>query len=238
MTDDAREWILRVGVDGTALEAGRLEAVIAAHRQERAGRVGEEPAFELADAAPVDRRGIAVLFVARHHAALAADALPHVEVEAVLLARRGRALRHACGNVVDRRGRGQRAGPRTRRDVGNLPRLFPGAPQERQTAFAAAQLRRDETVLGAAQLRRHNGHQSWNSLRTRRGAVDPYSGDATGALAATGNELRVWRQGQRLAVAPRASKRAAHIEDTRRGRAEQGGPRLRCCRPRVTNRHF
>jgi hypothetical protein len=53
--------------------------------------VGIPPTFDFADASPVDRRRIAILLVARHDAALAADALAHVEVEAVLLSRSRRA---------------------------------------------------------------------------------------------------------------------------------------------------
>ena len=55
----------------------------------------EEAAFDLADAAPVDRRGVAVLLVAGNHAALAADAAAHVDVEAVLLAGLWQPRRHA-----------------------------------------------------------------------------------------------------------------------------------------------
>jgi hypothetical protein len=68
--------------------------MIAAHGEVIALRVGIVTAFYLAHAPPVERRGIAVLFVARHHAALAADALGHVEVKAVLLARFQRTLRN------------------------------------------------------------------------------------------------------------------------------------------------
>ena len=50
------------------------------------------PALDFAHAPPVDRRRIAVLFVAGHHAALAADALRHVEVKAILFAGFQRAL--------------------------------------------------------------------------------------------------------------------------------------------------
>ena len=43
--------------------------------------------FDLAYASPQDVGGVAILFVARYHAALTANALRHVEMEAVLLAR-------------------------------------------------------------------------------------------------------------------------------------------------------
>ena len=72
-------------------------------------------AFDLADAPPVDRRRIAVLLVARDDAALAADALAHVEVKPVLLARFGRAKRHARGQ---RREHGARRAPQTRERAG------------------------------------------------------------------------------------------------------------------------
>jgi hypothetical protein len=49
---------------------------------------------------PVDRCGIAVLFVARDNAALAGDALPHVEVEAVLLSGVRRARRDQAGAIT------------------------------------------------------------------------------------------------------------------------------------------
>ena len=97
MAHDAGQRILRVGIDRAALEAGRLEAVVAAHRQVDSAACGIPAAFDLADAPPVDRRGIAVLLVAGDDAALAADALPHVEVEAVLLAGSGaRSGMRAC----------------------------------------------------------------------------------------------------------------------------------------------
>jgi hypothetical protein len=42
-------------------------------------------AFDFADAPPIDCSGVAVLLVARDDAALAADALAHVEMKPVLL---------------------------------------------------------------------------------------------------------------------------------------------------------
>ena len=57
-------------------------------------RVRIPAAFDLADAAPVDRRRVAVLLVAGDDAALAADAAAHVEVKPVLLAGPRRARRH------------------------------------------------------------------------------------------------------------------------------------------------
>ena len=72
----------------------RLQAVVAAHRKVVALRIRIVAAFHFAHAPPVDRRRIAVLFVAGHHTALAADALRHIEVKAVLLARLESAFRN------------------------------------------------------------------------------------------------------------------------------------------------
>jgi hypothetical protein len=47
------------------------------------------PPLDFTDPLPVDLRGITILLVASNYAALAADALPHIEVEAILLARAG-----------------------------------------------------------------------------------------------------------------------------------------------------
>jgi hypothetical protein len=92
---DPGHGILRVGVDGTALQAGGLDAVIAPHRQVRARGLGIPAPFNLGDTPPVDRRRISVLLVARDDAALAPDAQAHVDVESVLFAGRERADRHA-----------------------------------------------------------------------------------------------------------------------------------------------
>src|SRR6185436_7067558 len=81
--------------DRAALQTRRLQTVVAADRHVRSLRVRIPAAFDLSDAPPVDRRGIAVLFVAGDHAALAADALAHVDVKAVLLAGSRRAIGHA-----------------------------------------------------------------------------------------------------------------------------------------------
>src|SRR5688572_30163805 len=157
--DDAGERILRIGVDRAALEARRLEAVIAPHRQERAGRGREEPAFELADTPPVDRRGIAVLLVAGDDAALAADALPHVEVEAVLLAGLGGTVRHPLGCAIVMVVRGGRAPPRPRRDVRDRPRFLLRSKEQGQGAFATHSWRGpDQPVVAVLQRWRHKSH--------------------------------------------------------------------------------
>src|SRR4030095_8869316 len=83
VTYQAGQRILRVRIDRTTGQAGGLEAVVAPHRQVRLRGVRVPAALNLADATPVDRRGVAVLLVAGDDAALAADALPHVEVEAI-----------------------------------------------------------------------------------------------------------------------------------------------------------
>ena len=101
MIHDPGQRIFGISFHGTADQAGRLEAVIAAHRQVPALGFGINSAFDLADTAPVELRRVAVLLIAGHDAAFAADALGHVEVEAVLLAGFGRAARHErrrCGN--------------------------------------------------------------------------------------------------------------------------------------------
>jgi hypothetical protein len=63
--------------------------VVAAHGEIQPLGEGIDAAFNLADTAPVEIGGIIVLFVAGDLAAVAADALRHVEVEAVLLAGAG-----------------------------------------------------------------------------------------------------------------------------------------------------
>jgi hypothetical protein len=55
--------------------------------------------FDFSDATPIDVRGISVLLVASHNATFASDALSHVEVKAVLLARPERTLRNSPGSV-------------------------------------------------------------------------------------------------------------------------------------------
>ncbi len=60
--------------------------MVAADREIEALRERVRAAFDFADAAPVNVRGIVVLLIAGHFATMAADALRHVEVEAVLLA--------------------------------------------------------------------------------------------------------------------------------------------------------
>jgi hypothetical protein len=94
MGDDAGDRILGVGVDRTTSQACRLETMVASHREIRARRLWKEATLDLSDAPPVDRRRIAVLLVAGDDTALAADALAHVDVEAVLLARSRNAIRH------------------------------------------------------------------------------------------------------------------------------------------------
>ena len=94
---DAGDGVLGVGVDRTAAHTRRVDALIAAHREIGPVRIGIPAAFDLADAAPVDRRRVAVLLVARDDAALAPDAAAHVEVKPVLFAGARRARRHPSG---------------------------------------------------------------------------------------------------------------------------------------------
>src|SRR6185312_3244184 len=77
--------IFCVSFDGAAFYAVGVEAVVAAHGEVVAHGVGIGAAFEFADTPPVDVGGVAVLLVAGDLAGAAADALGHVEVEAVLL---------------------------------------------------------------------------------------------------------------------------------------------------------
>ncbi len=61
--------------------------MVATHGEVVARGVGEVASFDFAHTPPVHRGGIAVLLAAGYDAALAADALRHVEVKAILLAR-------------------------------------------------------------------------------------------------------------------------------------------------------
>ncbi len=89
VANDARDVVLRVGVHRAARHARRLEAVIAAHREIVPLGVRVNSALDLAYASPEDVCRIAILLIAGDHTALAADALRHVEVEAILLAGAG-----------------------------------------------------------------------------------------------------------------------------------------------------
>ena len=82
---NASEGIFRESLDWAADQARRLETVVAAHRQMKAIGVGIPTALDFADAAPVDVCWISVLLIAGDDAALAPDALGHVEVETILL---------------------------------------------------------------------------------------------------------------------------------------------------------
>ena len=83
--NQAGESVFGVRGDRTALEAGRLQAVITCHGEVQALGVGIRSAFDLTYLAPVDFEWISVLFRTGDLAAAAADALRHVEVEPVLL---------------------------------------------------------------------------------------------------------------------------------------------------------
>ena len=84
--NDAGDGVFGVGVDRAALDALGREAMVAAHGEIVAGNVGVGAAFDLAYSSPPQVRRRIVLFVAGDLAGAAADALGHVEVEAVLLA--------------------------------------------------------------------------------------------------------------------------------------------------------
>jgi hypothetical protein len=89
----AGDYIFCVGLHRAADHAGRFNAVVASHRKIVALGVRIIAAFHLAHASPVEFGRVAVLFIAGHHAALAANALRHIEVEAVLFAFSRRARR-------------------------------------------------------------------------------------------------------------------------------------------------
>src|SRR3989442_8065236 len=78
---DSRPEILRVRFHRTTDQTSRLQAVIAAHRESPLLHIRVHAAFDLANPAPVDVRGIPILLVAGDHSAFAADTLPHVEIE-------------------------------------------------------------------------------------------------------------------------------------------------------------
>src|SRR5205814_9812208 len=78
-----------------------LQAMVTAHGQMQALRIRVPPAFDFADPPPIDVRGISVLLVASNNATLAADALRHVKVKAILLARFQYALRNSRRGVVN-----------------------------------------------------------------------------------------------------------------------------------------
>src|SRR5262249_17445497 len=90
-------------IDRTSSQAGRVETVMTANGQVRSLGPRVPSTLDFRNTPPVDRGRISILFVAGDDAALAADALPHVDVEAVLLPRTRRAMRHA------RRGRRRRS---------------------------------------------------------------------------------------------------------------------------------
>ena len=75
--------------------------MIAAHRQMKPLRVRVPAALNFANASPINVRGIPVLLVASDDATLAADALRHVKVKAVLLANFQSALGDAGNGLID-----------------------------------------------------------------------------------------------------------------------------------------
>jgi hypothetical protein len=87
MQNYAGERVLRIGVHGTAGQAGRLDAVIASHRQMQPLGVRIPAALNFTYSPPVDIRGIPVLLVASHNTTFATNTFGHVEMKAVLLAR-------------------------------------------------------------------------------------------------------------------------------------------------------
>jgi hypothetical protein len=94
---DAGRRVFLEGIDRATAHTGRLDAVIAAHREIRAMGLRVKAALDLADAPPVDGGGVGVLLVAGDDTALAADALAHIEVKSILLAAPRRTQRHVGG---------------------------------------------------------------------------------------------------------------------------------------------
>jgi hypothetical protein len=101
MKDHARAGVFRIGIHGTALKASWFNTVIATHGQMKPLRIRIPAAFDFTDATPIDVRGISVLLVASHNATLASDALGHVEMKAILLARPERTLRNSAGAMSE-----------------------------------------------------------------------------------------------------------------------------------------
>jgi hypothetical protein len=60
--------------------------MIAAHGKVESACIGIPATFDFANAPPLNRGRISVLFIAGNDAAFAADALAHIEVEAILFA--------------------------------------------------------------------------------------------------------------------------------------------------------
>ena len=145
VADDAGRRVFGVGVHRAAREAGGLQAVVAAHRQVGARGLRKEAAFDLADPPPVDRRRVAVLLVARHHAALAADALAHVEVESGTARLRpgagrggakGRRWSCRCGRQACRCGASART--RRRRRPRESATVTPSSPPGHEVPYATS----------------------------------------------------------------------------------------------------
>ena len=97
MKDDSGDGIFFVRVNRTALQTGRLDAMIAPHRKMKSLSVGVGATLQFADLSPLQVRRIVVLFVAGHLAAVAPDATGHIEVEAVLLAGTGFGIWNTLG---------------------------------------------------------------------------------------------------------------------------------------------
>ena len=145
---DSGDWVLLIGLDRTADQARRLQTVIAAHREMKALRIGIQAAFDFSDPPPVNVGGISVLLVAGHDAALAADALRHIEMKAVLLA----GLECPLGN--QRRGGRRRdlvetiRGQRRQSTQNKGDAVFPCALQlEVKNSFSSGPLVMQETLL-------------------------------------------------------------------------------------------
>ena len=81
---DTRNRVLLVGIYGASPQAFCREAMVTSHRQIVAYSLRPGASLDLSDAAPAQIGRVAVLFIACDLAGAAADALGHVEVEAIL----------------------------------------------------------------------------------------------------------------------------------------------------------
>ena len=221
MAHDAGGGILRVGVNRASLQAGRLEAVVAAHREVRTRRHRKPAAFDLADAPPVDRRRIAVLLVAGDDAALAADALAHVDVKAVLLARTGRAFRHApfLRRTSDARTRASTSALGQRE--GDTVFLHSRQQWQRRHSDHSTQISQCSVRAWRAEARVHT--------RARRGARERNNAARAEHSLSQGTSAAPEDGASDAGGRTRAARRASFSKIHGRTRSEQGGVRRHEC---------
>ena len=102
--DNTGGGVLFEGVNGAAAKTIGREAVVAAHGEIVAVCIGPSAAFDLANSPPAEIGRVAVLFIACDLAGAAADALCHIDMEAVLFAWEEWAARNERGFYFCRRG--------------------------------------------------------------------------------------------------------------------------------------